>query len=124
MLRLLAIVALAIFFWLVLDWLFTQVRRALGIAPADRRGAPGGRGARTGHRAGAAGAHRSSPKGVAEALVRCPACGTYVPTSRTLPVGRSGGVVACSEECRERLRQETKAGGDAGADAGVGAGRA
>ena len=95
MLRLLAIAALAILFWLLLDWLFNRAMRALGIEPSGRRGS------RARRPPGAAGASGQSE---AEALVRCPACGTYVPASRALPVSRSGGLVACSEECRERLR--------------------
>jgi len=94
MLRLLAIAALAILFWLLLDWVLNRTMRALGIEPSGR----GGSGARRPPRAGA------SAQKEAEALVRCPACGIYVPASRALPVSRSSGLVACSEECRERLR--------------------
>lgn len=93
MLRLLAILALAILIWLLLDWLFRQVMGALGIAPSRR--SSGGARQTSG---GAASAGRS------EELVRCPACGTYVPASRALPLGRAGSVLACSEECRQRLR--------------------
>jgi hypothetical protein len=100
--RLLAIALLAILIWLLLDWLIRRTLTAFGIEPRSgrtRRSAPG------------AGKHR--PQGVgpdrAETLVACSACGTYVPASRALPVGRGGDRVACSEACRQRLLTATDA---------------
>jgi hypothetical protein len=41
---------------------------------------------------------------VAETLVPCAACGTYVPASRALRASR-GDAVFCSEECRRSAAQ-------------------
>jgi len=88
--RLLAIALLALLFWLLLDWLLRRGLAALGLDPRTGR-RPGARGPRP------AGSDRS------EVLVACSACGTYVPASRALPMGRDGKRVACSEACRSRL---------------------
>lgn len=46
----------------------------------------------------------SARAAVAETLVPCAACGTYVPASRALKAGR-GDAVFCSEECRRSAAQ-------------------
>lgn len=85
MTRLLAIALLAILVWLVLEWAY---RKLMGVAGLDHA---------TGRRR--VGPRRSQPGG--EPLVRCDACGTYVPESRALA---AGGRSACSRACRGRLR--------------------
>lgn len=99
MTRLLVLLLLAVALWIFLDWLYRKGARALGFDPdtGRRRSAPRspepGRGERP-----------------SEALLRCGACGAYVPASRALPLGRtrrSDEPVACSEICRHRLRTGT-----------------
>lgn len=90
MVRLLAIALLAVLIWMLLDWMLRRGLTALGLDPKTGR-RPGVRGPR------AAGSDR------AEVLVACSACGTYVPVSRALPMGRDGKRVVCSEACRSRL---------------------
>lgn len=85
MTRLLAIVVLAIVVWLLLEWVYRKLMAPTG----------------TGRRRASRGRHA----GGGEPLVRCDACGTYVPGSRALDAGGSAaGRRACSPECRTRLR--------------------
>jgi hypothetical protein len=42
----------------------------------------------------------AAPRQVAETLVPCSRCGTYIASSRALP-GAAEGEVFCSEECRK-----------------------
>lgn len=89
MTRLLALVVLAVVVWILLEWGYRKLMAATGLDPA------------TGRRRSSSGS--SASRG--EPLVRCEACGTYVPDSRALKVGGSAGVWrACSPECRTRLR--------------------
>lgn len=83
MTRLLLLILLAIALWLLLDWAF----RKLLEAPQAGRHAD--------HR-------RAGPEGTATPLVRCDACGAYVPEPRSLRA--AGGRRACSEPCRTALR--------------------
>lgn len=110
MTRLLVLLLLAIALWIFLDWLYRRGARALGFDPdagrrsSGRRGAGAGRAGR-GARPGDGRSERPS-----EALLRCGACGAYVPASRALPLGRTrrpDEPVACSEICRHRLRTGT-----------------
>lgn len=93
MLRFLVLVLLAVAFWYLLEWLYRKAVRALGLEPGPRRG-----GRQAGAREGSV--RQDQP----EVLVRCEACGSYVPTSRALPVGRGSELLVCSEVCRQRLR--------------------
>lgn len=89
MTRFLAIVVLAVVVWLLLEWGYRKLLTATGLDRSIGRSpsSPG----------------RSVSRG--EPLVRCDACGTYVPASRALDVGRGAhGRRACSPECRARLR--------------------
>lgn len=89
MTRLLAIVVLAIVVWLLLEWVYRKLMGGAGLDPG------------TGRRRASRGRHA----GGGEPLVRCDACGTYVPGSRALDAGGGGaGRRACSPECRTRLR--------------------
>jgi hypothetical protein len=96
MLRFLVLLLLVIAFWLLLDWLYRKGARALGVDP-DRTKTRGG---------------GATPPGQPEHLVRCAACGAYVPASRALSLegrggkrgGEEGASYACSEVCRHRLR--------------------
>lgn len=85
MTRLLALILLAVVVWLLLEWGYRKLMGAVGLDP------------RTGRRPGRA----AGPPARAETLVRCDACGTYVPESRALPAGPRR---ACSLACRARLR--------------------
>ncbi len=91
MLRLVVLIALVVAVWLLLEWTYRKALAALGI---ERRGR------RNGGRVGPRAARGERP---AEALVRCGACGTYVPASRAFPAPGGGGA-ACSEACRAALR--------------------
>lgn len=93
MLRLVVLIALVVAVWLLLKWAYRRTLAALGI----ERGRRAGRG-RFGPRPVARGGERP-----AESLVRCAACGTYVPASRALPAPGGGGAV-CSAACRAALR--------------------
>lgn len=113
MTRLLVLLLLALALWIFLDWLYRKGARALGIDPdagrprSGRRGAGPGRAGRPG-RGARTGDGRAEPP--SEALLRCGACGAYVPASRALPLGRTrrpDEPVACSEICRHRLRTGT-----------------
>lgn len=87
MTRVLAIVVLAIVVWLLLEWGYRKLMGTAGLGPGSgRRRSPGG-----------------GPPSGGEPLVRCEACGTYVPRSRALDAG-GGGRHACSPACRSRLR--------------------
>lgn len=97
MLRVVVLVLLAIAFWVLLEWFYRKAIRFLGMEPPA-----GGRRRRDG--AGP----RTKGEGESEVLVRCEACGSYVPTSRALPVGRGSDRLACSEVCRQRLRTGTR----------------
>jgi hypothetical protein len=94
-LRLIALIVLVVAVWLLLEWTYGKLLTALGIDRSGRRGGSRSFGPRPAHRAG----ERRS-----ESLVRCAACGTYVPVSRALPAPGGGGAV-CSEACRKALRQ-------------------
>jgi uncharacterized protein len=49
-----------------------------------------------------AGRTEQSPERLGGELVRDPQCGTYVPKSRALAIGASGGTIYfCSKECRD-----------------------
>jgi hypothetical protein len=91
MLRFLVLLLLVVAFWMLLDWLYRKGARALGIDP-DRKGPRDA---------------RPTPPGEAEPLVRCAACGSYVPASRALTLDRREDRHACSEICRHRLRNGT-----------------
>lgn len=102
MTRILLLVLLAVILWLVLDWLLRKGMNALGVDPSGpKRSGKGG----------------PAPRGGAgpEPLVRCAACGSYVPSSRALPLVFPGSgkrpagerPVACSEECLRTLRTES-----------------
>jgi len=95
-LRLVALIALVVAVWLLLEWTYGKLLAALGIERPGRSG----RRART---FGPRPAPRTGER-PAESLVRCAACGTYVPVSRALPAPGRGGAV-CSEACRASLRQ-------------------
>jgi hypothetical protein len=83
MTRLVALLLIAIIVWLLLEWGYRKLMGAVGLDPGTgRRPVQGSRPSRN------------------EALVRCDACGTYVPDSRALA---AGGRRACSLECRNRL---------------------
>lgn len=88
MTRLLILLVIAVMLWLLLEWGYRKLMTGLGLDP------------RTGRRSG--GRSGVGPSRSTEALVRCDACGAYVPASRTLP--SRGGRRACSETCRSRLR--------------------
>ena len=83
MTRLLLLILLAIALWLLLDWAF---RKLLDVP----------RGARS------TGRRPAGPGGMVTPLVRCDACGAYVPEPRCLRA--AGGRRACSEACRTALR--------------------
>lgn len=89
MTRVLAIVVLAIVVWLLLEWGYRKLMGTAGLDPGSgRRRTP-----------------RGGPASGGEALVRCEACGTYVPRSRSLDAGGdAAGRRACSPDCRSRLR--------------------
>ncbi len=93
MLRFLVLIALVVAIWLLLEWAYRKALAALGIERGGRRRA-GRFGPRPVHEA------RQRPT---ETLVRCAACGTYVPVSRALPAPGGGGAV-CSQGCRAALR--------------------
>lgn len=93
MLRFLVLVLLAVAFWYLLDRLYRKALRALGLEELPRRDTR-----TTGSRERSAGGNQP------EVLVRCTACGTYVPASRALSVGRGSELMACSKACRQRLR--------------------
>jgi hypothetical protein len=82
-LRLIALVALFILFWIALTALLNAARR---VAAPPRSGRPP---------AAPPGAGRT-----AERLVACARCGVRVPESRALVAAR-GGPVFCSPECRD-----------------------
>lgn len=82
MTRLLLLVLVAIVVWLLLEWAYRKLMASAGLDPGTGRRSPPGRGSRH------------------EPLVRCDACGTYVPESRVLAAGADR---ACSAECRSRL---------------------
>lgn len=88
MTRLLVLVVVAIALWLLLEWGYRKLMSGLGLDP------------RTGRRVRAGRGPGSAAAG--EALVRCDACGAYVPASRALPSGPGRRI--CSEACRGRLR--------------------
>lgn len=89
MTRLLAIVVLAIVVWLLLEWAYRKLMATAGLD----------------HGTGRRRSSRGSPPTGGEPLVRCDACGSYVPGSRALDVGGgAAGRRACSPECRSRLR--------------------
>lgn len=88
MTRLLLLLLIAAAVWLLLEWSYRGLMRALGRDPKNGRRAVG-RGS-------------GRPPAGGEALVACDACGAYVPASRALPAAR--GSRACSEACRARLR--------------------
>jgi hypothetical protein len=94
MIRLVVLLLLAVAIWMLLDWVYRKGARALGIDP-DRKGPR---------------PDRPTPPGRPEALVRCAACGAYVPASRALRLDTMRGTGAgdprhaCSEVCRHRLR--------------------
>ncbi len=94
MLRFLVLVLLAVAFWYLLDRLYRKALRALGLQELPRRDSRTTTGSR----------QRSAGGTQPEVLVRCTACGTYVPASRALSVGRGSALMACSEACRQRLR--------------------
>jgi hypothetical protein len=81
MTRLLGILLLLVILRLALKSFSTQLRTAVFGAP-PRSPAP--------------------PRAVAETLVRCAACGAYLPASRTLKAAGGGSEIYCSEECRRR----------------------
>lgn len=83
MTRLLLLVLLAVALWLLLDWAFRK------LVDAPRGGGRGG--------------SRPSDAGPSPTrLVRCDACGAYVPVPRSLRAG--GERRACSEACRAAIR--------------------
>jgi hypothetical protein len=84
MTRLLALALLAVVVWLLLEWGYRKLMGTIGLDP------------RTGSRLDREG----GPPSRHETLVRCDACGTYVPESRALPAGARR---ACSPACRGRL---------------------
>lgn len=88
MTRLLILVVVAVALWLLLEWGYRKLMSGFGLDPRTGRRVRGARGA------GSASA--------GESLVRCDACGAYVPASRALP-SRAGRRL-CSEACRSRLR--------------------
>lgn len=83
MTRLLLLILLAIALWLLLDWAFRK------LLDAPRAGRPPGDATK-------------GPGGTVTSLVRCDACGAYVPEPRSVRV--AGGRRACSEPCRAELR--------------------
>lgn len=91
MLRLLALLLLALLIWMVLSRLLAWLLPSP--APRRRGGAAG------------AGSHAGGRRPV-EKLLRCDACGVRVPESRVL-VTAGGGEVYCSESCRRRTVRDS-----------------
>lgn len=83
MVRLLILVLIAILLWVLLERLLEKL--AAGLRSSAGRSARG-----------AGGPRQRSP----EALVRCDACGVYVPRSRAIPASAGHAGTFCSEACR------------------------
>jgi hypothetical protein len=84
MLRLLALLLLALLLWIVLEGALQIARRLAGAALRKAAMPP-----------------RQAPPAVAgEELVRCVVCGTHVPRSRALAAPGAPADLYCSDSCR------------------------